>query len=307
MQKKRNPKIGVVIVTFNSENHVLKCIASVYGNNYKNLSVVVVDNNSNDNTISAIKKNYKNIHIVKNNDNLGFAKGCNQGIKFLLKHHTEYVLLLNPDTLISKSFLKKMLIPFDENKKIFVAGSIITYMKNPKKIWYAGGYLNKIFLYTRHKYMDKHVESLKIKSGITDFITGACMMIRGEAIKKIGLLPEDYFLYFEDIVFCKKIIDEGFSCYLLAEPLVRHDVSASTGIAGSNNISSLKAYYFARNPLLYIKANTNSPKKILQIIGQFIIRFPYYLFFMLRMKSVQLIFSYLRGLRDGLIGKEGYI
>lgn len=294
-------KVGVVIVTFNSQKYIERCLESILNNYFNSLEIVVVDNASVDQTLFYAQK-FKKIKIIKNHKNLGFGKANNIGIKYLLKKRCDYLLLINPDTISSPSLLKKLVNVFEKDEKIAVAGCIITFADG-KKIWFGGGSFNKLLCYTKHKFMNKSLNGVHIKSGYTDFITGACMMIDSRVIRKTGFLPEEYFLYFEDVFFCQKIIKKGFKCFLLAKPLLKHYVSTSTGIAQTNKITPLRSYFFARNPILYIKRDVSGYLKITNLIGQLFIRLPFYSHKFAKENSIKSFYYYLRGIADGLAGK----
>lgn len=298
----KDPKTGIIVVTYNSELVINNCLKSLFRNSYPDMEVVVVDNASSDETVPTIRKYFKKVHIITNKTNTGFGAANNIGIKLLLKKDCDFIVLLNPDTISSPNLIRKLISVFENDEKIAVAGCIITYAKNNKKIWFAGGYFNRLFCFTRHRYMNQSLNNANVKSGKVDFITGACMMISSEVIKNVGFIPEKYFLYFEDVFFCKKIIDKGFSCYLIAESLVNHHVSTSTGIRQTNKMTPLRAYYFARNPLLYIRGNVNGYLKLTGFIGQFFIRFPFYSYKILKEKNVTSFYYYCKGVADGLRG-----
>lgn len=299
MQKNIFPKVGVIIVTYNSGEYIKKCLESILKKNYQNLEILVVDNNSKDETVSTIQKYFNNVNLIKNKTNVGFGGANNGGIKYLQKKQCEYFLLLNPDTVSSPTLIKKLVNTFQENDRIGIAGCIITYAKNNKKIWFAGGYFNRLLCFTKHSYMNKSFSSTKITSGKVDFITGACMMIDSKIIKKVGFMPEQYFLYFEDVFFCQKVKEKGFSSYLLAEPLVSHHVSTSAGIKETNKMTPLRAYYFARNPLLYIRKNVKGYLKLANFIGQFFIRFPAYTYKIAKERNTKAFLYYCKGMVEG--------
>ncbi|MBI2621685.1 MAG: glycosyltransferase family 2 protein [Candidatus Levybacteria bacterium] len=305
MIKRTFKKVGVVIVTYNSEKYIRMCLKSIQSNSYPNFETLAVDNSSQDKTAQVIKKGFKKVGFIENKKNLGFSAANNIGIKYLLNKKCDYILLINPDTVSSPTLIEKLVNSFEINKKIAVAGCIITYAKDRKKIWFGGGYFNNFFCYSRHKYMNKSLKNVEIKSGYVDFITGACMMIDSKIFKKMGFLPEDYFLYFEDLFFCQKIKEKGFLCYLLALPLAYHYVSTSTGVAQTNIMSPLRAYFFARNPIIYIKKNVKGFRKITNLAGQFLIRLPFYAFKIIFQKEkTRPFFYYCRGIFDGILGKS---
>src|SRR3990167_10084654 len=115
-------KVGIIIVSFNSENYITDCLKSIFTNTYSDIEVVVVDNSSLDKTIPVIKKNFKKVHTIKNSINLGFGTANNIGIKYLISKKCDYILLINPDAISSTTLVEKLLKPFKINKKIAVAG-----------------------------------------------------------------------------------------------------------------------------------------------------------------------------------------
>lgn len=307
MKRKKNPKVGVVVVTYNSETYIEKCLESILENDYPLLELLIVDNNSSDKTVPLVKSKFKRVGIIENDKNLGFGAANNIGIKYLLKRKSEYILLLNPDTFSSPMLIQKLLNTFLTNNKIGVAGCVITYAKNNKKIWFAGGYFNKSFCFTRHSYMNQSLNNTNVRSGKVDFITGACMMINSKIIDKVGFIPEQYFLYFEDVFFCQKINEKGFSGYLLAEPLVSHHISTSTGVKQTNEMTPLRAYFFARNPLVYIRENMKGYRKLTGFIGQFFFRFPVYTYKILKENNPRALLYYCRGIVDGSLRESSNV
>lgn len=332
MSKIVYPSVGVVILTYNSSAYIAQCLESVLQNTYPNFFVTVVDNASTDDTITVVKK-IKKITVLQNKKNIGYGAGNNFAIKDLRKKKVDYILLLNPDTTIESTAIADLVRVFTTDNTVGIAGPMIMYMQEPTKIWYAGGYFNKIFCFTRHPYMNEqykrvarseesqkrsslshsqtaHLERVfekeigtgpVIKSGTTDFITGACMMIKTSIFDQTGLLPEEYFLYYEDAFFCQKAKSLGYSCSLLAKPLVYHQVSASSGVSGKNDLTDYKAYFFARNPTLYLRHEVHGILKITGLFGQWIIQHPYFLWDMLKKYQWHAMGGYMRGIRDGLI------
>lgn len=298
MQAKTESKIGIVILTYNSASYITGCLNSVLKNVSSDFICVVVDNYSTDQTIHIVQDKFSKVTLIRNIKNLGYAAGNNIGIRYLLKKKVDYILLLNPDTAISPALLNECSDLLSQNKHIGIVGPIITYMYKPDIIWFAGGELNRLFMFTKHSYMNKKTDSFPV-----DFITGACMMIRADMLKKTGFLPEEYFLYFEDVFFCQKVREKGYICSLLPKPLARHAVSTSTGTAGSNVMSPLRAYYFARNPLIYIQKEIHGIRKLTNYFGQCFIRFPYYTIQCMRTADLSTWLAYLRGVKDGLLYK----
>lgn len=302
------PKVGIVILTYNSQSYIRNCLESIVKSSYSNFLCVIIDNNSSDQTIHIVKKKFPKIHMIKNEKNEGYAAGNNIGVRYLLDQKCDYILLLNPDTIISSSLLRECVDVFTKKKSIGIVGPIITYAHEPDRIWFSGGYFNRLFCYTKHSRMNKKILYPILNSQFstlnffsTDFITGACMMIRKEVFKKVGLLPEEYFMYWEDVDFCERVKKAGYKIMLLKKPLVRHAISAASGYIGSNVLSPFQAYYYGRNPIIYIKNQVHGWQKIPNYLGQFLIRFPFYSLLLIKSGKPKNILSYIHGMYDGVL------
>jgi len=147
--------------------------------------------------------------------------------------------------------------------------------------------------------MNKNIKYAR--SRYTDFITGCCMMVRKQVFEDIGLLDNRFGYYFEDVYFCKKALEKKYKSFVIKDTLVRHRVSSTLGNIGTNMMTPLRSYYFARNPFFLIKNENNIFFKITQTIGQFIIRFPYYLLRIYKEKQKNSFSHYVLGLKHGLI------
>lgn len=293
-------KVGIVVLTYNSEGVIADCLVSLNNIDYRNKVVVVVDNASTDNTVNLVKNKFPNVHIIQNESNTGFAAGNNAGINSLLTQEAvDFVILLNDDIAVKNNLIAKLIEPFEKNSKVGVTGAIITYDQNKNKIWFAGGYLNKLLFYTKHSHMNEVLGTSPVAT-TCDFITGCCMCVSKEVINKVGLLAEKYFMYFEDVDYCIRVRNNGYSVTLVPENLVYHKVSTSAGIGGTNKLTALKAYYIARNAMYCIKEHTHGPLMLFNLFGQIFIRAPFYIYKGLVEKNYASIGSYLRGFRDGL-------
>lgn len=294
-------KVGVSIVTYNAAGYINQCLTSLYKNTHPDFSCVIVDNASSDETVEKIKHNFPQVKVFQNKTNRGFATAHNQAIRYFLSKKSNYILILNPDTSVKSSLIHELVGVFEKNINVAVVGPVIVYQNDPQKIWFAGGKYSQLFAITKHPFINQSLKSLNLKTKAVDFITGACMMIRADIFKKVGFLPEEYFLYFEDVFFCQKVKSLGYTCVLLAKPLVKHLVSAIAGRPGTNTLTPTRAYYYARNPLIYINSNVKGIQKLANLFGQFFIRLPYYLYSMIKDKSFNATPYYIRGLTDGLL------
>lgn len=240
-------KIFIIILTFNNEKTIGDLLESV--NPLVGIfKVVVCDNNSKDETISRVKK-FKFVKIIKNKENLGYAGGNNVGIKYALKNGADFVFILNPDTLLKNDFLtnfRENTSLLLENNKIGIIGPKI--YDNEGKIWSVGGRVDKE-RYSAYLvgYGKDDMGQYNVDNNI-DYVSGTAIIVRKDVFEKIGLLREDYFLYYEDVDFCLRARKAGFGICIDPSITVIHKPSTSVG-----RDSDIMQYYLARNHLLFVE------------------------------------------------------
>lgn len=235
----------VILVNYNGWKDTINCINSIKEND-KKTNIIVVDNNSTDESIIKLKK-MKDIILIKSNENLGFAGGNNIGIKYALDKKAKYVMLLNNDTEIEKNAITVLKEKLDADSSLGIVGSRIMYYDNRNLINYCGGHINWIKCLVVHDNFQKKYENNYKQFFYTKFITGCSMMIRTEVFDRIGLLPEEYFMYFEDADFCVNSLDNGYKLGVCTDSIIYHKESASSG--GSNSTFVLK--WTTRNRIIF--------------------------------------------------------
>lgn len=259
------PKVFIIILHYHSVEDTKECLRSLEKLNYDNFEVVLINNGAKDDLNSQFTRLALNskIRIINNKENLGFAGGNNVGIKYALECGASYILLLNNDTIIEPNFLKELIKAGENDERIGILGPII-YEYNEQRTMdkeqthFAGGKIN--WLYTK----GKHILNRSYEIRDTDYITGACMLIKRKVIEKIGLMPEDYFLYLEDVDWCLKARRAGFKCVVVFRSKIWHKVSQSAVEASFSYI-----YYHFRNGLLLTKRNAPFFIKILAYLNSF--------------------------------------
>lgn len=253
-------KTFIVILNYNGGQDVLECLESVLKLEKKEfeLSIVLVDNKSTDNSLKKVKSYSKKLKVLENKENLGFAGGNNVGIKYALGKGADRVFLLNNDTTIDQEALALLTKAGDADPKIGILGPKIyfypgcefhqeRYQKKEqgKVIWYAGGVIDWQNMLGRHRGVDEIDVGQYNQVQKTDFVSGCAMMVKKEVFEKIGLLDERYFLYYEDVDFCLRAKKAGYQLLFVPEAEVWHK-NRSTGRTGLPH----QEYYMARNRLL---------------------------------------------------------
>lgn len=243
-------KFAIIIVNYNSSIDVIECLSSLGKFNKRLFDIFVVDNNSKKEDLFKLEKEISSdINLIKSNINLGFAGGNNLAIKKVLESNYEYVFLLNPDTIISdESFFNVILDQlYKDNPDIL--GPMIRYYPDKNKIYFAGGFVNKFTGLTLMKNKKMNYNSYYNKNNFEcDFITGCAMIIKRDVFKKIGYLPEEYFLYFEETDFCLKAKQKGLKVLFTPKTYIYHKVSTSI-----RYMSNTYVFYMIRNFRIFAK------------------------------------------------------
>lgn len=233
------PKVFVVILNYNGKDILKKCLDSVYKSDYPNKEIVVVDNNSQDNSFIEAKSLFSKFHFIQNNQNIGFAAGNNVAIKWALEKMADYIMLLNNDAFLEKDTLTKLIKEAQKDELVGVLSPIIYKGKNKEKIWFSGGKINWLKMRVEHKNNIKN----------TQFITGCAMLIKKDVFKKIGLLDEKFFLYYEDADFSYRAKKAGFKLKVVSDAIVYHLEKSSESLN--------KIYYLVFSGIIFFRKNAN--------------------------------------------------
>lgn len=225
-------------------------LASLQRVTYPNCEVIVVDNASPEQEITPIEEQFPNVQLIRSAENLGFAGGNNLGIAVA---KGKYLLFLNNDTEVDPGFLEPLVELFEANPAAGIASPKIVFYGTDNVIQYAGcGGINPWTGRSVTFGLMEKDEGQHNKSFATELIHGAAMMVPMEVIRKVGLMPELYFLYYEELDWCEMIKRAGYQSHYVAEGTVYHKESMSVGQG-----SVMRTYYMYRNRLLYIRRNSS--------------------------------------------------
>ncbi len=206
--------LSVIIVSYNVKDLLKNCLESVFKFTKDiNFEVIVVDNNSTDGSqdfISNFKFQNSNFKFILSQENGGFSKGNNLGIK---KAKGKYILLLNPDTLLVENSLKIMFAWMEAHSEVAVASCQL--LNSEQKLSPTGGYFPNLFRVAAWAVFFKpfsfHPPAFFYKKEFSpDWVTGAFFMVRKEALEKVGLLDENIFMYGEELEWCMRFKSAGW-------------------------------------------------------------------------------------------------
>jgi GT2 family glycosyltransferase len=213
----------VVLLNWNGYADTLKCVESLRKSKSSGVQIVVVDNGSTDESVVQLQKLSPKVDILETGKNLGFAGGCNAGIRFAMQSGADYIWLLNNDTEVDLVALSAMIEMAESDTAIGAVGSVIHSMSQPSQILvWGGGHIN-FFLGTSHHFTDR------VPDDRIDFLSGASILIRRSMIEQLGLLDDSFFMYWEDADYCFRLRRAGFRLAVAPESKIWHKEQGSVG------------------------------------------------------------------------------
>jgi hypothetical protein len=299
--------VTAVIVHWKNADDTAECLESLSRVEYPELTVCLVDNNSEDLDESRFRRAFPRIQFVHSRQNVGLTGGNNLGIRKALEDSADFILLLNPDTVVDRRLIRALLPHFGD-PDVAIVGPVITYYDHPDRIWFAGGSYSRLLGYTRHPRMGTKMKSMGAPFGSAHqvaWINTCAMMVRGDVFEKIGLFCEEFFIFFDEAEFCLRAAEASLKCLLIEEQLVLHKVSASIGTRGTNDFTPSKAYYFGRNSFVLIRKHAAGMWKLTSVLSQFLVVFPYWAVQCMSVGNPGVIGDYVAGMIDGVAGRTG--
>jgi GT2 family glycosyltransferase len=239
--------ISIIVISFNTRDFVLDCLASVHETvNDVSFEVWLVDNNSTDGTVEAVRKAYPDVAIIENKENRGFAAANNQALRQM---NGRYALLLNSDTVLTSGAVKELyefmeyvheagmacgqLLNQDGSKQNSIASfpSLLTLLANETAL--------RILM--PHRFPSKrryYASPVPVDSGI-----GACLMVRKEAIDDVGFFDERYFFFFEETDWAYRMKRNGWAVYFVPFARIYHAQGKTVGSGVDSRIMFYRSRY----------------------------------------------------------------
>ncbi|MDZ7698234.1 MAG: glycosyltransferase [Deltaproteobacteria bacterium] len=260
--------MDVIIVNYNSTNHLLRCLRSIFDSAAGiDLKVRVQDNHSRDG-VARVGQIFPQVRLHRNESNLGFARAVNQGLK---QSSSSYVLILNPDTILNEGFFEKVTEYMDTHPetgimgpKIFdsdgsVQGSARLFPNLLTALFGRKSLLTKIFPsnpVTRENIMTGRSDGINPMD--VDWVSGACMVVRRAAIEDVGFMDDGFFMYWEDADWCRRMWIGGWKVVYYPQPSIIHYVGISSR---ENVIRSVVAFH--KSIYRLFKKHAKKPRSIL--------------------------------------------
>ena len=294
-------KVCAIIISYNKVNSVIKAIKSVL-ESYSNSKVILIDNSEDVNIFRILKnklKMYSNITFIKNKENLGFAKAVNQGIKVALREKADYILLLNDDAYLERNCINYLIDVLERDKKALLAGPTIFYHKNRTMVWHTGGYFRKLLgsiyiPYKNKKLPFSYFKTLAPKE--VDFLTGCVLLIKKEAIEKVGVFDEKLFFYGEDLDYSLRVKKMGYKLVWVPYAFAWHDIDVDNG-----RVSPFVMYNLSKSKMLVRRKHFNLYYYIFYVIVHFsLLSGKRFFDLVVRKRKLDSFIAWFKGALDGI-------
>ncbi|OGU55585.1 MAG: hypothetical protein A2V66_15620 [Ignavibacteria bacterium RBG_13_36_8] len=213
------------------------CLRSVLSSGIQiDYNIFILDNASTDGSVDLIQKEYPNVILLKNPKNVGYAKGNNIAIQ---KSSSDFILLLNPDTIVLNNSIQKMIDFINTNKSIGILGCRVIKPNGDLQWDSCGTYLTPLMFFIKESGLEKMIPSNRVlgsrllthwrrnSTRDVDWVSGACMLIRREVVESIGLLDDRFFSYMEDVDYCHRAHKKRWGIRFLHTAEIIHDSGAS--------------------------------------------------------------------------------
>lgn len=226
--------VWAIVLMYGGESVTAACIDSLLTQDYPRLTVLLVDNASEDGAGDRLRHRYPGIEYLATGANLGYAGGNNRGIDMALGRGADYVLILNNDTVLDPACVSTLAASAAKADRLGAVAPKILFYDDPSRIWYAGGdfsYLRAIGTHRRELERDDAREEPRLEE-IT-FVSGCCLMIPAHVVRQVGGFRDDFFMYCEDVEWSLRVRRAGWRMYYQPAARMLHRQGSSKGLASA--------------------------------------------------------------------------
>ena len=258
----RRPALAAVTVTYNSAAVLDDFLASTFAQT-GDWSLIIVDNASTDATRERLARiRDDRVRIILNTDNVGFAAATNQGIRLAIASGADPILLLNNDTVFEPEIFRRLAARLVE-QGVNAMSPVIVFDDVPRKIWYAGGHMDwSRGVKNIHDHSEQDFSVVASADFETEFCPACFMIFTAATFRTIGLLDEDFFVYWEDAEFCERMKAEGLKIVVTPSLTVRHKASSLTG----GTSSPFFIYHYYRNRVVFLRKSAGATFRVYGIV-----------------------------------------
>jgi GT2 family glycosyltransferase len=247
------PLVCVIVLNWNGRVETLDCIESLHKSDYSNFRILLVDNASSDDTVTAVKNEFPDVEILENSTNLGYAEGNNVGIRYAIDRGAEFLFVLNNDTVVDKSAITALVIAATQNGDTPICCPLVYNYNASEQVDFGG--------YSEAEFNGFNWKSGALKTASTQdlacriptaFATGSALFFSEKVVLTSGCFDSRFFIYWEDTDWCYRARRAGHRSFVVPAARIRHKGSQSFAALSRRPIYH---YYFYRNRFLWIEKN----------------------------------------------------
>ena len=303
-----NKKVAIILVNWNGLEYTRACIASLQNVTYQSFDIIVVDNGSTDNSDKLLKEQFPGIILIQAGSNTGFTGGSNLGLQYSLNNGYTYSMLLNNDTTVKEDFLDILVSYMDEHPKTGVIQPKIYFQHKRTHLWDGGSYYNRLL---GHTYTSGYNKIPQHKHNIikkVHWVTGCGFFTRNSVLRETGLLPTNFFAYYEDVDLSFRIKKKGYKLMYHPDSVIYHiaGVTHTQPQKGKEGYTSAIVYYWnIRNRIWVLKAHTPWYYAPSVAVFNFFYTTAFMLYFVARFRF-QKFKAVCRAVKEGILGSVKY-
>ena len=237
--------LAAVILNYRTADQTYLAARSLQASFARPRNILIVDNHSEDGSAASLQQSLENVHVIESRHNVGFAGGCNIGIRAALDGGARLVLLVNSDVVLAPDAIGVLVRAIEQHADIGIAAPVLLSREEPDHVASAGISFSLRTGRMRHRAAGRRLSALgSAQVRTVDAVSGCVMLVRREVFETIGLLDEPYFFSFEDIDFCLRARDRGFETACVQDARAYHEGGRSIG-----RRSARRVYFGTRNHL----------------------------------------------------------
>jgi GT2 family glycosyltransferase len=257
----RLPSVYILTLNWNNASATVDFLRSCAAITYPNFRVVIIDNGSETGSLDLFTAQFPTAKLIVNGSNLGFAAGMNVGIKYALQQGSDFICLINNDTLLAPDMLDQ-LVSAAIHCEADLASPAIYYMNLPERIWSIGGWRSRVTLEITQCY--RHLDDVNLQEPfVVDYVTACGMLLRQQCVERVGLFDERFFMYYEDMDYCLRAKALGSKIVVVPRAKMWHKVGATIG--GSD--SPAERYHMALSSVRFFKKHIRGQRWL--IVGPY--------------------------------------
>jgi len=246
-----NSDLWVVIPTYNRADDLISCLESLLKAGIPEDYIIIVDNNSQDDTIKKLKKTFTAAVLFALEKNKGATGASNIGFQYALSQGAKYILRLDSDTIVDQEFLSPLINKIIEDPQIGVVAPKVYYFEPPDEIWYAGADAHPWHFGTVNGHRHEKDAPENSHEREVDYTWGAAMLIKNEVLEQTGGFDTDFFVYYEEVDFCLRVKNLGYKIVFVPQSHVWHKV-------GSLAQNDWTAYHWNRSKMLLYRKHARN-------------------------------------------------